>query len=61
MKPVQQGLTAEYEAGQPPMGVETEERKVAVREWRRLKRIPQGSVEQGVIRNYVSDPTTRRA
>ena len=25
-----------------------------VREWKRLKRIPQGSVEYGVIRNYVS-------
>lgn len=34
--------------------VGTEERKVGVREWRRLKRIPQGSVENGVIRSYVS-------
>lgn len=32
----------------------SEERKVGVREWRRLKRIPQGSVENGVIRTYVS-------
>jgi ATP-dependent Lon protease len=32
----------------------SEERKVGVREWRRLKRIPQGSVENGVIRSYVS-------
>lgn len=31
----------------------SEERKVGVREWRRLKRIPQGSVENGVIRTYV--------
>ncbi|KDQ24068.1 hypothetical protein PLEOSDRAFT_1048574 [Pleurotus ostreatus PC15] len=31
----------------------SEERKMGVREWRRLKRIPQGSVENGVIRNYV--------
>ncbi|KAG0702146.1 Lon protease C-terminal proteolytic domain-containing protein [Suillus ampliporus] len=33
--------------------VGTEERKVGVREWRRLKRIPQGSVENGVIRSYL--------
>jgi ATP-dependent Lon protease len=31
----------------------SEERKMSVREWRRLKRIPQGSVEHGVIRTYV--------
>lgn len=31
----------------------SEERKMGVREWRRLKRIPQGSVENGVIRSYV--------
>ncbi|KAI5993396.1 ATP-dependent protease La [Pisolithus marmoratus] len=31
----------------------SEERKVGVREWRRLKRIPQGSVENGVIRTYL--------
>lgn len=31
----------------------SEERKVGVREWRRLKRIPQGSVENGVIRSYL--------
>jgi len=34
--------------------VGSEERKMGVREWRRLKRIPQGSVENGVIRSYVS-------
>lgn len=33
--------------------VGSEERKMGVREWKRLKRIPQGSVEHGVIRNYV--------
>lgn len=32
----------------------TDERKMAVREWRRLKRIPQQSAEYGVLRNYVS-------
>lgn len=31
----------------------SEERKVAVREFRRLKRIPPGSVETSVIRNYL--------
>lgn len=31
----------------------SDERKMGVREWRRLKRIPQGSAEHGVIRNYV--------
>lgn len=31
----------------------SEERKMGVREWRRLKRIPTGSVENGVIRTYV--------
>jgi ATP-dependent Lon protease len=35
------------------MEVGSEERKMGVREWRRLKRIPQGSVETGVIRSYV--------
>lgn len=35
------------------MEVGSEERKMGVREWRRLKRIPQGSVEHGVIRSYV--------
>ena len=35
------------------MAKDSEERKMAVREWKRLKRIPQGSVEYGVIRNYV--------
>ncbi len=38
------------------MAKDSEERKMAVREWRRLKRIPQGSVEHGVIRNYVGFP-----
>lgn len=32
----------------------SEERKMGVREWRRLKRIPQASVENGVIRTYAS-------
>lgn len=36
------------------MELGSEERKMGVREWRRLKRIPQGSVENGVIRSYVS-------
>ncbi|KAF7294422.1 Lon protease-like protein [Mycena kentingensis (nom. inval.)] len=31
----------------------SEERKMGIREWRRLKRIPQGSVENGVIRSYL--------
>ncbi|CAK5267788.1 unnamed protein product [Mycena citricolor] len=31
----------------------SEERKMGVREWRRLKRIPPGSVENGVIRSYL--------
>ncbi|KAF8583407.1 ATP-dependent protease La [Ramaria rubella] len=35
------------------MDVGSEERKTGVREWKRLKRIPQGSVEHGVIRNYL--------
>ncbi|KAI0696159.1 Lon protease C-terminal proteolytic domain-containing protein [Cytidiella melzeri] len=35
------------------MAKDSEERKMAVREWKRLKRIPQGSVEYGVIRNYL--------
>ncbi|KAG1834990.1 Lon protease C-terminal proteolytic domain-containing protein [Suillus subalutaceus] len=35
------------------LDVGSEERKVGIREWRRLKRIPQGSVENGVIRSYL--------
>ncbi|KAH9916210.1 Lon protease C-terminal proteolytic domain-containing protein [Fomitopsis serialis] len=35
------------------MAKESEERKTAVREWRRLRRIPATSVEHGVIRNYL--------
>ncbi|KAF8196746.1 Lon protease C-terminal proteolytic domain-containing protein [Mycena galopus ATCC 62051] len=35
------------------MELGSEERKMGVREWRRLKRIPQGSVENGVIRSYL--------
>ena len=31
----------------------SEERKMGVRDWRRLKRIPAGSVENGVVRSYV--------
>lgn len=42
------------------MAKDSEERKMAVREWRRLKRIPQGSVEHGVIRNYVGTPRRDR-
>jgi ATP-dependent Lon protease len=37
----------------------SEERKMGVREWRRLKRIPAGSVENGVIRSYVSSAFVR--
>lgn len=37
------------------MTKDSEERKVAVSEWRRLKRIPSGSAENAVIRTYVSD------
>ncbi len=36
------------------MAKDSEERKMAVREWKRLQRIPTGSVEHGVIRSYVS-------
>ena len=39
------------------MAPSSEERKMGVREWRRLKRIPQGSVEHGVIRSYVRTVT----
>lgn len=35
------------------MAAGSEERKMAAREWKRLKRIPAGSVENGVVRNYV--------
>ncbi|KAK2465142.1 hypothetical protein APHAL10511_002834 [Amanita phalloides] len=35
------------------MAISSEERKMGVREWRRLRRIPHGSVEHGVIRNYL--------
>lgn len=35
------------------MAKDSEERKMAVREWKRFQRIPSGSVEHGVIRNYV--------
>ena len=37
------------------MAKDSEERKMAVREWKRLQRIPSGSVEHGVIRNYVKN------
>jgi ATP-dependent Lon protease len=37
------------------MEKESEERKVCVREWRRMKRMQPSSVEQGVIRSYVSE------
>lgn len=36
------------------MSAGSEERKMGVKEYRRLKRIPAGSVEYGVIRTYVS-------
>lgn len=42
-------LKAKIEAMEPG----SEERKTGVREWRRLKRIPAGSVETGVIRSYL--------
>src|SRR3984957_5544078 len=32
----------------------SEERKMGVREWKRLQRIPAGSVENGVVRSYVN-------
>jgi len=32
----------------------SEERIAGIREWKRLKRIPNGSVESGVVRTYVS-------
>ena len=38
------------------MAKDSEERKMAVREWKRFQRIPSGSVEHGVIRNYVRLP-----
>lgn len=40
------------------MAPNSEERKMAVREWKRLKRIPAGSVENGVIRSYVGHAHT---
>jgi hypothetical protein len=33
----------------------SEERKMGVTEWRRLKRIPQESTENSIIWNYISD------
>ena len=33
----------------------SEERIAGIREWKRLKRIPNGSVESGVVRTYVSN------
>lgn len=35
------------------MEVGSEERRVGVAEWRRLRRIPQQSAEYGVVRTYV--------
>ena len=39
------------------MAKDSEERKMAVREWKRLQRIPSGGAEHSVIRNYVSPST----
>lgn len=44
---------ADIRAKVEAMAKDSEERKMAVREWRRLKRTPVTSVEHGVIRNYV--------
>ncbi|RPD60762.1 ATP-dependent protease La [Lentinus tigrinus ALCF2SS1-6] len=44
---------AEIRAKIEAMAKDSEERKMAVREWKRLQRIPSGSVEHGVIRNYL--------
>ncbi|KAI0717733.1 ATP-dependent protease La [Cerioporus squamosus] len=44
---------AEIRAKIEAMAKDSEERKMAVREWKRLQRIPAGSVEHGVIRNYL--------
>ena len=46
--------TADIKRKIEAMAKGSEERKIAVREWRRLQRIPAGSVEHGVIRSYVS-------
>jgi hypothetical protein len=35
------------------LGPGTEERRVAISEWKRLKRIPNASVEWGIVRGYV--------
>jgi len=43
------------------MAKDSEERKVAVSEWRRLKRIPSGSAENAVIRTYVRAVSLRFA
>lgn len=45
---------AQLKEGIEAMEPGSEERKMGVREWRRLKRIPGGSVENGVLRSYVS-------
>ncbi len=39
------------------MAKDSEERKMAVRDWKRLQRIPSGSAEHSVVRNYVSIPS----
>lgn len=49
----------EDELAQLKQGIErmrkgSDERKMAIREWRRMKRIPTGSAENGVVRGYVS-------
>ncbi|KAH9922330.1 ATP-dependent protease La [Epithele typhae] len=44
---------AEIKSKIEAMAKDSDERKMAVREWKRLQRIPSGSVEHGVIRNYL--------
>jgi ATP-dependent Lon protease len=44
---------AELRRGIERMRKGSEERKMAVREWRRMKRIPTGSAENGVVRGYL--------
>ncbi|KAH9929865.1 uncharacterized protein BXZ73DRAFT_47826 [Epithele typhae] len=50
---------AEIKSKTEAMAKDSDERKMAVQEWKRLQRIPSGSVEHGVIRNYVSRTPSR--